>query len=135
MRLGAQAFDLIEATALGTLANKKVKWAEDFAITIVMATKGYPGQFPKGTVIRGLDGLPETSKSVCFHAGTILVDNNLTAVGGRVLNFTARGNDLKEARKLAYSIAERIDWSEGFFREDIGKYILQLWSEQKVTRL
>ena len=121
MRLGAQAFDLIEATALGTLANKQVNWAEDFAVTIVMATKGYPGKFPNGAVIRGLDALPESSKSICFHAGTNLMDNDLTAIGGRVLNFTARGENLKEARELAYSMAERVDWSGGFFRKDIGK--------------
>ena len=120
MRLGAQAFDLIEATAHGALANTRVNWADDFAITIVMATKGYPGQYPKGSVIKGLNELPETSKSVCFHAGTTLIDDKLTASGGRVLNVTARADNLEEARILAYSMVERVDWLEGFFRKDIG---------------
>ena len=122
MRLGAQALDLIEATALGNLANAQINWAEDFAVTIVMATKGYPGQYSKGSVIKGLDILPENSNSVCFHAGTSLIANELTATGGRVLNVSARGKSLKEARLLAYSMANLVDWSEGFFRKDIGSF-------------
>ena len=120
MRLGAQAFDLIEAAARGNLAEARVNWAQDHALTIVMATIGYPGNYPKGSVINGLDQLPDTSKSICFHASTTKTDTLITATGGRVLNVTARGKTLRTARDAAYAMAEQIDWPEGFYRNDIG---------------
>lgn len=120
MRLGAQAFDLIEATARGRLAGAQVNWADDHALSIVMATKGYPGNYAKGSVINGLDHLPETSKSMCFHAGTTQTETAITATGGRVLNITARAESLRAAREAAYSVADQVDWPEGFFRTDIG---------------
>jgi len=114
------AFDLIEATARGQLAGAQVNWADDHALSIVMATKGYPGNYAKGSVINGLDHLPETSKSMCFHAGTTQTETAITATGGRVLNITARAESLRAAREAAYSAAEQVDWPEGFFRTDIG---------------
>ncbi|SEV98510.1 phosphoribosylamine--glycine ligase [Aliiroseovarius sediminilitoris] len=120
MRLGAQALDLMLACAEGQLDKAKVNWADDHAITVVMAAKGYPGTYQKGTVINGLDDLPEDSKNMVFHAGTTEVDGKITASGGRVLNVTARGDSLHEARDRAYAMIEKIDWPEGFNRSDIG---------------
>lgn len=120
MRLGAQAFDLIEATARGTLTEARVNWAQDHALTIVMAAKGYPGNYIKGSIINGLDQFPDTSKSMCFHAGTTKTSTIITATGGRVLNITARAETLRTARDSAYALAEQIDWPEGFYRTDIG---------------
>ena len=120
MRLGAQALDLMLAAAEGRLAERHVNWAEDHAMTVVRAAKGYPGSYKKGTVIGGLDDLPETSWEMMFHAGTTEVDGKATATGGRVLNATARGRTLEEARERAYAMAEAVDWPEGFFRRDIG---------------
>jgi phosphoribosylamine--glycine ligase len=120
MRLGAQALDLMLATAEGTLDQAKVNWAEDHAMTVVMAAKGYPGAYEKGSVIKGLDALPEDSKNMVFHAGTAEKDGQIIATGGRVLNVTARGDSLQEARDRAYAMIEKIDWPEGFNRSDIG---------------
>ena len=120
MRLGAQALDLIEATARGMLEGEKVNWADDHAITVVMAAKGYPDIYQKGSVISGLEALPKDAKNMCFHAGTKASDVGLTANGGRVLNITARGDSLKEARDRAYAMADQVDWPEGFYRTDIG---------------
>ena len=120
MRLGAQAFDLIEATARECLSEARVNWAQDHALTIVLATKGYPHNYSKGSVINGLDKLSETSKSMCFHAGTTKTDTAITATGGRVLNVTARGETLRTARDAAYAMAKEINWAEGFYRKDIG---------------
>ena len=120
MRLGAQALDLMQAAAEGRLAEAQVNWSDDHAITVVMAAKGYPGSYEKGSVIKGLDTLPEDSSNMVFHAGTATKDGTLVATGGRVLNVTARGNSLKEARDRAYAMADQIDWSEGFLRRDIG---------------
>ncbi|MCI2394342.1 phosphoribosylamine--glycine ligase [Aliiroseovarius sediminis] len=120
MRLGAQALDLMLACAEGRLDEAQVNWANDHAITVVMAANGYPGPYQKGSVIKGLDDLPEDSMNMVFHAATTKVDGEITATGGRVLNITARGDSLQEARDRAYAMIEKIDWAEGFNRSDIG---------------
>lgn len=120
LRLGAQALDLMLATAEGRLAGCKVNWAEDHALTVVMAARGYPGDYVKGTVIRGLEALPQSSSRVVFHAGTAAHEGQIVATGGRVLNVTARGTSLAEAQAAAYAMIDVIDWPEGFCRRDIG---------------
>ena len=120
MRLGAQALDLMQAAAEGRLAEARVNWAEDHAITVVMAAKGYPGDYEKGSGIKGLDNCAEDSFHMVFHAGTTLKDGQIVASGGRVLNVTARGANLQQARDRAYAMVDRIDWPEGFCRRDIG---------------
>jgi phosphoribosylamine--glycine ligase len=120
MRLGAQALDLLLACAEERLDKTRVHWAEDHALTVVMAAKGYPGAYAKGSVIGGLTGLPEDSRHMVFHAGTKGQDGQITANGGRVLNVTARGDSLAQARDAAYAMVDAIDWPEGFCRRDIG---------------
>ena len=120
MRLGGQVLDLLLACAEGRLSEMQVNWADDHALTIVMATKGYPGSYEKGSVISGLDALPEDSMHMVFHAGTAEADGRITAIGGRVLGVTARGATLSEAHERAYAMAQGIDWPGGFYRSDIG---------------
>ncbi len=120
MRLGAQAFDLIHAAAEGRLAGCRVNWADDHALSVVMAAEGYPGDYAKGSEIRGLDGLPEDSAHMVFHAGTRSAEGRILANGGRVLNVTARGASLQEAQERAYAMVDGVDWPEGFCRRDIG---------------
>ncbi|MEC8574449.1 MAG: phosphoribosylamine--glycine ligase [Pseudomonadota bacterium] len=120
MRLGAQALDLMQAAAEGRLGEAQVNWADDHAITVVMAATGYPGSYEKGSEIKGLDTLPEDSSNMVFHAGTKAEDGKVLAVGGRVLNVTARGDTLQEARDRAYAMVDGVDWPQGFFRRDIG---------------
>ena len=120
MRLGAQALDLMLACAEGRLASARVNWADDHALTVVMAAKGYPGTYAQGTEIRGLDTLPETASQMVFHAGTAERHGQIVASGGRVLNVTARGATLAEAQAKAYQMVDRIDWPDGFCRRDIG---------------
>ncbi len=120
MRLGAQALDLMLACAERRLGEARVNWADDHAMTVVMAARGYPGSYEKGSVIAGLDALPEDSWQMVFHAGTEAREGRVVASGGRVLNVTARGDTLREARDRAYAMADKIDWPEGFYRRDIG---------------
>ncbi|PJE33085.1 Phosphoribosylamine--glycine ligase [Pseudooceanicola marinus] len=124
MRLGGQALDLMQAAAEGRLPEAKVNWADDHAMTVVMAAKGYPGAYKKGTEIKGLEALPETASQYCFHAGTRSDGGRVLANGGRVLNLTARGATLAEARDRAYAMADALDWPDGFLRRDIGWRIL-----------
>jgi len=120
MRLGGQALDLMLACAEGRLDRARVNWADDHAMTVVMAANGYPGSYETGSVINGLDALPETSSEMVFHAGTTETNGHVTATGGRVLDVTARGATLQEARDRAYAVVARIDWPGGFHRRDIG---------------
>ena len=120
MRLGAQALDLMQACAAGRLDQMTATWADDHALTVVMAAQGYPGAYEKGSVIKGLDTLPETSQQMVFHAGTAGAEGQIVATGGRVLNVTARGATLAEARTRAYEMVDAIDWPQGFCRRDIG---------------
>jgi phosphoribosylamine--glycine ligase len=120
MRLGAQALDLMLACAEGRLAEAWVNWADDHALTVVMAANGYPGAYAKGSQIRGLEELPEDSRHMVFHAGTAARDAGIIASGGRVLNVTARGDTLQQARDRAYAMVDRINWPGGFCRRDIG---------------
>ncbi|MBC7138933.1 MAG: phosphoribosylamine--glycine ligase [Defluviimonas sp.] len=126
MRLGAQALDLMLACAAGRLAGMEVAWADDHALTVVMATNGYPGDYARGSQIRGLEELPQTSFEMVFHAGTAARDGGFIAAGGRVLNVTARGASLAEARERAYRLVDRIDWPGGFCRRDIGWRALRI---------
>lgn len=121
MRLGGQALDLMHGCAEGRLNDMQATWANDHAITVVYAAQGYPGSYEKGSVIKGLDTLPEDSMNITFHAGTTTAkDGKITATGGRVLAVTARGDSLSSARDRAYATAGKIDWAEGFYRSDIG---------------
>ena len=120
MRLGAQALDAMHACADGRLDKAQINWADDHAMTVVLAAKGYPGSYQKGSVIGGLDDCGEDSKHQVFHAGTTEKDGKIIATGGRVLNVTARADSLATARDNAYRMVDRIDWPEGIHRRDIG---------------
>jgi phosphoribosylamine--glycine ligase len=94
------------------------EWSDETALTVVMASKGYPGSYAKGTPI---EALPEDDANVrVFHAGTSMVDDQLVAIGGRVLNVTALGKTVSEARDRAYKAVESVVWDGGFCRKDIG---------------
>ena len=118
-RLKSDLLDLLLATARGELAGKSVEWRPETALTVAIATKGYPGSYEKGSEIRGTDGLDSDDLTV-FHAGTKRDGNRLLANGGRVLNVTALGRSVAEAKQRAEAAIARIDWPEGFHRQDIG---------------
>ncbi len=120
MRLGAQALDLMQATAEGRLSEAQVNWAGDHAVAVVVAAMGYPGAYEKGSPIAGLDDIVGDSRQMVFHAGTSRTEHGIVSTGGRVLNATARGASLQEARDAAYALVDRIDWRGGVYRRDIG---------------
>ena len=119
-RLKDDLLTLLLAACDGTLDKVSVRWRDDHAITVVLATKGYPAAFQSGSEIRGLDRANEVEGVTVFHAGTKREGDRLVAAGGRVLNVTATGNTLKQAQARAYEAVDRIDWPQGFCRRDIG---------------
>ena len=119
MRLKDDLVTLLLACCDGTLDKVSARWLDDVALTVVMCAKGYPGDVVKGTDIRGLDRAAALEGVEIFHAGTSAKDGRIMANGGRVLNVTARGATVREARERAYAAVDRIDWPEGFCRRDI----------------
>lgn len=119
LRLRDDLLTLLLATVDGTLDKVSVRWRDDFALTVVMAAKGYPGEYVKGTEIKGLAQNFGEDVEI-FHAGTALKDGKLLAMGGRVLNVTALGKTAREAQVKAYEAIGKIDWPGGFCRKDIG---------------
>ena len=104
----------------GMLATFDLRWYPQAALTVVMAAKGYPGEPLKGTVIRGLDEAEKIDGVEIFHAGTKAEGGRLLANGGRVLNVSALGETVAQAKARAYAAIDKIDWPEGFCRSDIG---------------
>jgi phosphoribosylamine--glycine ligase len=119
MRLKSDLLDLLEASARGDMRGTVPLWREEAALTVVMATKGYPGAYSKGSEIVGAREQNGTNVQV-FEAGTTERNGRLFAAGGRVLNVTALGSSVEEAQSRAYSAVEKIAWPEGFCRRDIG---------------
>jgi phosphoribosylamine--glycine ligase len=119
-RLKDDLLTLMLATCDGALGKISVRWKDEVAITVVLASKGYPGNYKSGSEIRGLARAGEIEGVKIFHAGTKREGDKLVAAGGRVLNVTATGKTLQEARTRAYQAVDLIDWPEGFCRRDIG---------------
>ncbi len=120
MRLKSDILPALIASADGQLANFDLRWHDEPALSVVMAAKGYPGDYEKGTVIGGLDDAGKADGVQVFHAGTAMKDGKVVATGGRVLAVTALGASVAEARKKAYAAIDTIDWPKGFCRRDIG---------------
>ncbi|MFV0256686.1 phosphoribosylamine--glycine ligase [Candidatus Liberibacter solanacearum] len=118
MRLESDILEILNSCAQGNLHNTTIDWKAEYALTVVVATNGYPETYPKGTVIRKIP--LDTDKTKLFHAGTSIIDGSLVANGGRVLNATALGKTISESRERAYNMVEDIDWENGFWRTDIG---------------
>jgi phosphoribosylamine--glycine ligase len=119
MRMEGDLLPLLAAVATGRLEDQPVALKPDAAISVVMATKGYPGPYGKGSRIGGLEAAETIPGVKVFHAGTRREGDSILAHGGRVLTVTALGGNVAEARERAYDAIARIDWPEGFCRRDI----------------
>jgi phosphoribosylamine--glycine ligase len=120
LRLKSDLLPALIAARDGVLNAVDLQWSAQTALTVVMAAKGYPGRYDKGTEIAGLDEAAKIPGVQIFHAGTEARDGHIVATGGRVLNVSALGKDVREARDRAYQAIARINWPGGFCRSDIG---------------
>jgi phosphoribosylamine---glycine ligase len=120
LRLQSDLLYALLATAEGRLGKLVLNWHDDAALCVVMAARGYPGAYEKGTEIRGLGEAAADPNVEIFHAGTRAEGDRVLADGGRVLGVTARGKDISEAQTRAYEAVDKIDWPGGFCRRDIG---------------
>jgi phosphoribosylamine--glycine ligase len=120
LRMMSDIVPALIACADGQLKNFSLRWFDDVALTVIMATRGYPGDYARGSVIEGLDDAAKVEGVEIFHAGTRAKDGKILANGGRVLNVCATGKSVTEAQRRAYQAVDRIKWPEGFCRRDIG---------------
>ncbi len=120
LRLKSDLVPALIAARDGQLKTFDLRWSPDVALTVVMATKGYPGHYCKGSVIEGLDEAGAVDGVEVFHAGTAAAGGHIVANGGRVLTVSALGASVAQAQARAYAAVDRIRWSEGFCRRDIG---------------
>ena len=120
MRLKSDLATALLAARDGVLDRVDLRWHDDAALTVVMATEGYPGDYAKGSIIEGVDDAAALPDVEIFHAATKADGGHLLADGGRVLDVTARGISVGDAQKRAYEAVDRIHWPEGFCRRDIG---------------
>ncbi len=120
MRLTSDIVPLLLATADGSLSTQTANWTDDTALTVVLAAKGYPGTYSKGSLIENISAAASDDNIEIFHAGTKRDNGNIVAVGGRVLNVTAKAPSVAEAKNLAYAAVSKINWPDGFCRNDIG---------------
>ena len=119
-RLMSDLVPALLACCDGMLKSFDLRWYPDAALTVVMAAKGYPGSYAKGSVIEGLDAAAKVEGVEIFHAGTKAEGDRILANGGRVLNVCALGKTVGEAQARAYVAVDRIRWADGFCRRDIG---------------
>jgi len=119
-RLESDLLAALVAARAGILDTLDLRWTREVALTVVMASKGYPGAYEKGHVITGLDQAAILPGVTVFHAGTELRGADIVATGGRVLDVTATGRDVAEAQARAYAAVARIGWQGSFQRSDIG---------------
>jgi phosphoribosylamine--glycine ligase len=120
LRMMSDLVPALLAACDGQLKHFDLRWFADPALTVVMATKGYPGGYGKGSVIKGLDEAAKVEGVEIFHAGTAADGEKILANGGRVLDITASAKTVAEAQRRAYQAVDRVDWPEGFCRRDIG---------------
>lgn len=120
MRMKSDLLPILSACAFGSLKDVTIDWNDEPAMTVVMAAKGYPGAYEKGSVISGLELLSDQDDVVVFHSGTKQESGQLASDGGRVLTVTACGESIKSAQQRAYEAIDQINWPQGFCRRDIG---------------
>jgi phosphoribosylamine--glycine ligase len=120
MRLKSDLATALLAARDGELAHLDLRWREESALAVVMAARGYPGAYQKGSEIKCVETAEKLPGVQIFHAATERRDGRLIATGGRVLDVAATGANIAEAQRLAYEAVDRIDWPEGFCRRDIG---------------
>jgi phosphoribosylamine--glycine ligase len=120
LRLMSDLVPALLASCDGMLKNFDLRWYAEAALAVVMAAKGYPGNYAKGSVIEGLDAAAAIEGVEIFHAGTKAEAGRILANGGRVLNVCAHGSTVTQAQARAYAAIDRIHWPDGFCRRDIG---------------
>ena len=120
MRLKTDLLEILDCAIKNKLNTLKIKWEKKNSITIVLCAKGYPGNYVKNSEIKNLSNILGNKNNQIFHAGTYEKNNKIYSNGGRVLNITSSAKSLVKARNKSLNNISKINWSDGFYRKDIG---------------
>ena len=124
-KLKTELFDVIIAATDGKLDNLKIEWEDLKSLCVVVCSKGYPDEFKKNIKLENIKNVYENKHNYLFHAGTKKENNSVYATGGRVLNFVSTSNDFSEARKNIFENINKLNWSNGYYRRDIGYKVIK----------
>jgi phosphoribosylamine--glycine ligase len=124
MRMKGDIIPMLEACMKGNLSQWEIEWDDRASVCVVMASKGYPGDYGKGEIIKGLEEVFQMEDVFVFHAGTALKYGQVVTYGGRVLGVTGLGKDIQKAKERAYQAVEKISWDGAYYRKDIGQKAL-----------
>ena len=124
-KLKTELFDVIIAATDGKLDNLKIEWEDLKSLCVVVCSKGYPDEFKKNIELENIKNVYENKHNYLFHAGTKKENNFVYATGGRVLNFVSTSNDFSEARKNIFENINKLNWSNGYYRRDIGYKVIK----------
>lgn len=124
-KLSTDLMEILISCCDGKLNETNIKWDKRKSLSIVLCSKGYPGQYKKNLIIDNIKNIKTDQNNLCFHAGTILKDDKILSVGGRVLNFVSVAKDFSEARNNIIKNIDILNWSDGFYRRDIGYKVIE----------
>ena len=123
-KLNTDLMEILISCCDGKLNETNINWDKKKSLSIVLCSKGYPGQYKKNLIIDNIKNIKTDQNNFCFHAGTILKDDKILSVGGRVLNFVSVAKDFSEARNNIIKNIDILNWSDGFYRRDIGYKVI-----------
>ena len=123
-RLKSDLFDIINSCCSGNLSNTEIEWHKEKSLCIVLCSKGYPDNYENNILIENIDKINLGKNDYCYHAGTIKKESKIYSFGGRVLNFVSLSNEFKDCRKNLIRLIDKLNWSNGFYRKDIGHKVI-----------
>jgi len=123
-KLNSDFLDIVLSCCNGELDKIDIQWKKDKSLCIVLCSKGYPADFEKQILIEDLRKIKLGDDEYCYHAGTTKIENEVYAMGGRVLNFVAISDDFKKSRKKVIDLIKSLNWNGGFYRKDIGYKVI-----------
>ncbi|MDC1177141.1 phosphoribosylamine--glycine ligase [Candidatus Pelagibacter sp.] len=124
-RLKTDFFEIIKACLDQKLDKINIEWSENLSLCIVLCSKGYPDKYKNNLIIKNLKNITLSHKEFIFHAGTKMINRKIFSNGGRVLNFTVISKSFKKSRSRAINLIKKLNWSNGFFRKDIGYKVIE----------
>ena len=125
-KLETQLLDILLSCTNKTLDKIDIEWSNEKSLCVVVCSNGYPDEYKKNVLIDNLDKINLDNENLCFHAGTVSKDNQILAIGGRVLNFVSLSNSFFSAREKIFNNLKILNWDHGFFRKDIGYKVIDL---------
>ena len=123
-RLKSDLFDIINSCCSGNLSNTEIEWHKEKSLCIVLCSKGYPNNYENNVLIENIDQINLGKNDYCYHAGTIKKESKIYSGGGRVLNFVSLSNEFIDCRKNSIRLINKLNWSNGFYRKDIGYKVI-----------